>query len=73
MFTDGIKTIVPISKQKTFQEAINLYRLKSGNNDKNLKFFLNGEILNPELKIFEAKLKDCSHIYVEETGILKGG
>ena len=66
-------TTVQISTQKTFQEAINLYRLKSGNNDKNLKFFLNGKILNPELKIIETGIKDGIIIKVEETGILKGG
>ena len=69
----GIKTTVPISKQKTFQEAINLYRLKSGNNDKDLKFFLNGKILNPELKIIETGIKDGVIIKVDKTGELKAG
>ena len=53
-----------ISKQKTVQEAINLFRLKSGNNDKDLKFIFEGRTLNPELKIIETGLKDGSKIIV---------
>ena len=55
---------VIINKQKKFQEAIDLYRLKSGNNKENLRFMINNFILDSNKKIYELEIANCSEILV---------
>ena len=57
------RTIINISFEKTIEEAINLYRLKSGDKEKK-RFIFNNQILNPKLKIIDAGLNEISRILV---------
>ena len=54
---------IRISEQKTFKEAIDLYLLKSGNNDV-YRFICNNKELLPEMKICESGLTNMSKILV---------
>ena len=54
---------IRISEQKTVQEAINLYLLKSGRSP-NCKFIFNNKPLYPEMIICQSGLKNLSKILV---------
>jgi len=58
------KTSIGISMKKTVEEAINLYRIKSGDKEEKRLFFYNGQRLNPNKTIFESGLIDGSNILV---------
>ena len=60
----GTQTIITITPEKTFGEAINLYKIKSKNNSENLMFINSGKRLNPKITISEFGLKDGSIILV---------
>ena len=56
------KIVVHISPEKTVQEAINLYKIKSGNDSSNCKFIYNGRQLKKKKKIQSSGLQDNSVI-----------
>ena len=63
-----------ISKQKLVQEAIDLYRLKSGDIEKELAFISNNVCkLNPNLKISETTLIEGSIIKIIVLAGILGG
>ena len=67
------RTFVYISRQKLINEAINLYRLKSGDTEKEEEFFFNTKKLNPNKKISEAGLFENSTIEIYTLNDLPGG
>ena len=54
-------SVIRINPNKKFSEAINMYRIKSGDKEK-VKFLFNNKEINPELKIFETGLRSRSSI-----------
>ena len=64
---------VIISPEKTIQDAINLYKIKSGDNKEGLKFIYNGRQLYPNLKICESELGKLSKILVIDADKIIGG
>ena len=57
-------TVIKINPYKKCSEAINMYRIKSGDKEK-VKFLFNNKEINPELKIFETGLHSikCIKVY----------
>ncbi len=71
---DNLKiTTVYISPDKTFQEAINVYKFKSGNISKEYKFIFNGHLIYPEQKIRITGLTEGSKISVIRMNAVLGG
>ena len=62
-----------ISPEKTIKDAIDLYKIKSGNNSEELMFIFNGKPLNPDRKISQSGLLNDSRIIVMNTKELYGG
>ena len=62
---------IRISENKTVQEAINLYKIKSGRNGK-MKFIFNNKELCPDFKICASGLNNLSRILVISLQNLKG-
>ena len=69
---DGKSFNVFISEQKLVKEAIGLYMLKSGRNDK-CKFVFNNHELYPEMKICQSGLSNMSRILVFSSQNVRGG
>ena len=65
-------TVISINPNKKCSEAINMYRIKSGDKEK-VKFLFNNKEINPELRIFETKLSSNSRIFVIHLLTLIGG
>ena len=65
-------TVIRINPNKKCSEAINMYRIKSGDKKK-ARFIFNNETINPELRIFETKLSSNSRIFVIHLLTLIGG
>ena len=65
-------TVIRINPNKKCFEAINMYRIKSGDKKK-ARFIFNNETINPELRIFETKLSFNSRIFVIHLLTLIGG
>ena len=65
-------TVIRINPNKKCFEAINMYRIKSGDKKK-ARFIFNNETINPELRIFETKLSSNSRIFVIHLLTLIGG
>ena len=65
-------TVIRINPNKKCSEAINMYRIKSGDKKK-ARFLFNNETINPELSIFETKLSSNSRIFVIHLLTLIGG
>ena len=65
-------TVIRINPNKKCSEAINMYRIKSGDKEK-VKFLFNNKEINPELKIFETGLHSTSRIMVLHLHILIDG
>ena len=70
---NGKVTNICILPEKTIKEAIDLYKIKSGNNLQNLIFIFNGCKLNPELKIIRSGLINGSTIDVIDPENIMGG
>ena len=62
---------IRISENKTVQEAINLYKIKSGRDGK-MKFIFNNKELFAEMKICQSGLSNLSRILVISLQNLKG-
>ena len=62
---------IRISEQKTVQEAINMYKIKSGREGK-MKFIFNNKELFAEMKICQSGLSNLSRILVISLQNLKG-
>ena len=67
------KINIIISPEKTIQDAINLYKIKSGNNKEGLKFIFNSRQLYPNRKICESGLVEKANILVIDTDNIIGG
>ena len=67
------QTSISILPEKTIKEAIDLYKIKSGNNSQNFIYIHNGQKLNPGLKINQSDLVNGSYIYVIDTEEMMGG
>ena len=65
-------TVIRINPNKKCSEAINMYRIKSGDKKK-ARFLFNNGTINPELSIFETKLSSNSRIFVIHLHTLIGG
>ena len=59
------RTIIRISPDKTVQEAINLYKIKTNKkNNENIKFIYNGKQLYPSLQLCQSGLSNNNVITV---------
>ena len=65
-------TVIRINPNKKCFEAINMYRIKSGDKEK-VKFLFNNKEINPELTIFETGLHPISRIKVYHLNNLIAG
>ena len=65
--------IIIILPEKTIKEAIDLYKIKSGNNSQDLIFIFNGKKLYPDLKIKQSGLVNGSRISVINQEDIMGG
>ena len=63
---------ISISPDSTVLEAINLYKLKTGQISGDMKFIFNGKQLDYSLKICQSGLNNLSRITVISTGDVQG-
>ena len=71
---DYKNTVIYISPSKTFQEAINLYKIKANRaNNEDLIFIYNGKKLHKSLTIAQSGLIDKSIILVVDENEIMGG
>ena len=69
----GDQTVnISVSPDSTVLEAINLYKLKVGQIDQEMKFIFNGKQLDHSLKVSEAGLNNLARITVITTNDVQG-